>query len=317
MEPFLHAEASKGRFAPSPTGRMHAGNIFSALVSWIVAKRAHGSIVLRIEDLDASRSRSEYADLAQKDFSFLGLEWDEGPYFQSDRFDLYRDAFEEIKRCATVYPCFCSRADLNAASAPHAGEHAVYPGTCKHKSAEERQRLTVEGKSCAWRLEVPQRTIRFDDLFQGACTYDLAHDCGDFVLARNDASFAYQLAVVVDDADMGIDVVVRGSDLLSSTPQQIHLAQVLGYNAPAYAHVPLFVTKEGRRIAKREKDAGLDALMDVYGTPERILGHIAYVAGLVDVDEAHSAQELLACANLEALIGKKQVVWDEEASLGT
>lgn len=283
----------KGRFAPSPTGRMHAGNIFAALCAWLVAKSQGGSIVLRIEDLDRDRSKPCYIDLVQRDFEMLGLTWDEGPYFQSDREEAYRAAYEEVCEKALVYPCFCSRADLHAASAPHAGERFVYPRTCLRLSEEERL-AKAAARPPAMRLRVPNERISFEDALQGLFSEDLALDGGDFVLRRFDGTFAYQLAVVVDDAAQGVNSVVRGVDLLSSCPQQMHLQDLLGFAHPQYAHVPLLVDESGRRLAKRNRDAALDELLVRFKTPEGVLGHIAGITGLMPACEPASAQDILS-----------------------
>ena len=236
-----------GRFAPSPTGRMHAGNVFAALAAWLVAKSQGGRMVLRIEDLDAERSKPAYIDAVQRDLEALGLTWDEGPYFQHDRTEAYRAAFDGLAARELVYPCFCTRADLHAASAPHRGEKPVYPGTCRELSAAERASRALE-RTPAQRLRVPHEEVAFTDQVQGSYAQNLAQDCGDFLVCRSDGAFAYQLAVVVDDAEQGVSSVVRGVDLLCSTPQQIYLQSLLGLPHPDYAHVPLLVAERDRRL---------------------------------------------------------------------
>ncbi|NHM13771.1 tRNA glutamyl-Q(34) synthetase GluQRS [Xiamenia xianingshaonis] len=284
----------KGRFAPSPTGRMHAGNVYAALVAWLVAKSAGGTMVLRIEDLDRERSKPRYIDQVQRDFEALGLTWDEGPYFQHGRDEAYRDAFHLLQERGLVYPCYCTRADLKAASAPHFGEKAVYPGTCRNLSPDARREREEAGRMPAWRLAVPDDAVAFDDAFQGAYAQNLASECGDFVVRRSDGLFAYQLAVVVDDAEQGVTSVVRGVDLLCSTPQQIHLGRLLGAaEPPRYGHVPLFVGPDGRRLSKRHKDADLEALLAVYGSPEAVIGRIAHKSGLAPTDEPTTPENLL------------------------
>lgn len=282
----------KGRFAPSPTGRMHAGNIFAALCAWLVAKSQDGGIVLRIEDLDRDRSKPCYIDLVQRDFEMLGLTWDEGPYFQSDREEAYRAAYEEICEKAPVYPCFCSRADLHAASAPHAGERFMYPRTCLSLSEAERA-AKAQLRPPAMRLQVPDARVSFEDALQGFHSENLALDGGDLVLRRFDGTFAYQLAVVVDDAAQGVNSVVRGVDLLSSCAQQMHLQDLLVFEHPQYAHVPLLVDESGRRLAKRNRDAALDELIARFKTPEAVLGHIAGIAGLMPSCEPASPKDIL------------------------
>lgn len=289
-----------GRFAPSPTGRMHAGNVFAALAAWLVAKSQGGKIVLRIEDLDAERSKPVHIDAVQRDFEALGLTWDEGPYFQHDRTEAYRAAFDELRARGLVYPCFCTRADLHAASAPHRGEKPVYPGTCRGLSAAERA-ARAQQRTPAQRLAVPDERIAFVDQVQGPYEQDLARDCGDFLVRRSDGAFAYQLAVVVDDAAQGVTSVVRGVDLLCSTPQQLYLQQLLGLPHPAYAHVPLLVAERDRRLSKRDRDAALDELLARFKTPAAVIGHIAGIVGLAPTCDPATPEELLATFDLAAL----------------
>lgn len=279
---------------------MHAGNIFAALVAWLVAKSQGGKIVLRIEDLDAERSKPQFIEAAQRDFELLGLTWDEGPFFQHDRDEAYQVAFDSLVDRGLVYPCFCSRADLHAASAPHRGEKPVYPGTCRSLSEEERE-LRAQTRNPAQRLIVPDREISFVDQVQGPYRQRLSTECGDFLVRRSDGAFAYQLAVVVDDAEQGVNSVVRGVDLLCSTPQQIYLQELLGLPHPAYAHVPLIVGEPDRRLSKRDHDASLDALLERFKTPEGVVGHIAGLTGLAPTEDPATPEELLGVFDLEAL----------------
>ncbi|MCR2036535.1 tRNA glutamyl-Q(34) synthetase GluQRS [Adlercreutzia caecimuris] len=290
-----------GRFAPSPTGRMHAGNIFCALVAWLVAKSQNGRMVLRIEDLDRERSKPCFVDAVQHDFARLGLTWDAGPFFQHDRDEAYRAALQSLEKRRLVYPCYCTRADLHAASAPHRGEKPVYPGTCRRLTDAERARREREGRSGAARLVVPDRVVSLHDLVQGDYAQNLAADCGDFLVRRADGAFAYQLAVVVDDADQGVNSVVRGVDLLCSTPQQIYLQELLGLPHARYAHVPLIVGELNRRLSKRDRDAALDELMVRFKTPEAIIGHIAGITGLAPSADPITPEALLAEFSLERL----------------
>ena len=289
-----------GRFAPSPTGRMHAGNVLAALTAWLVAKSQGGRIVLRIEDLDAERSKPVYIDAVQRDFEALGLTWDEGPYFQHDRTEAYRAAYDELRERGLVYPCFCTRADLHAASAPHRGEKPVYPGTCRHLGDGERA-VRAQQRMPAQRLIVPDREVAFVDQVQGPYAQNLAADCGDFLVQRSDGAFAYQLAVVVDDAAQGVTSVVRGVDLLCSTPQQLYLQELLGLPHPVYAHIPLLVAERDRRLSKRDRDAALDALLARFKTPEAVIGHIAGITGLAPACDPATPEELLATFDLAAL----------------
>lgn len=289
-----------GRFAPSPTGRMHVGNVFTALVAWLVAKSQGGQIVLRIEDLDAQRSKPKYIDAIQRDFETLGLTWDKGPFFQQERKEAYRAAFQTLVARDLVYPCFCTRADLHAASAPHVGEKLVYPGTCRMLSKGDRTFRALK-QTPAKRLVVPDSVVAFNDLVQGYFKQNLAQECGDFVLQRSDGVFAYQLAVVVDDADQGITSVVRGMDLLDSTPQQKYLQDLLGLPHPQYAHVPLIATEGNRRLSKRNHDTTLDMLLGRDKTPEALIGHIAGLTGLASTDDPTTPEELLGSFSLAAL----------------
>ena len=236
----------------------------------------------------------------QRDLEALGLTWDEGPYFQHDRTEVYRAAFDGLTARGLVYPCFCTRADLHAASAPHRGEKPVYPGTCRELSAAERASRALE-RTPAQRLRVPHEEVAFTDQVQGPYAQNLAQDCGDFLVRRSDGAFAYQLAVVVDDAEQGVSSVVRGVDLLCSTPQQIYLQSLLGLPHPDYAHVPLLVAERDRRLSKRDRDAALDALLACFKTPEAVVGHIAGLTGLAPTCDPATPEELLATFDLAAL----------------
>lgn len=286
-----------GRFAPSPTGRMHLGNVYALLMAWLSARSQQGRVVLRIEDLD-DRSRSGPWDtLLMDDLRWLGLDWDEGPYYQTDQLDLYRGALAALADAGLVYPCFCTRAELHAASAPHASDGTpVYAGTCRDLSAEavaERSRV----RPPAQRLRVPGAAdpageIAFADRVYGERHETLARECGDFLVRRSDGVFAYQLAVVVDDVAMGVTEVVRGCDLLGSTARQVYLQNLLGYAHPCYAHVPLVVAPDGRRLSKRDRDCDMGVLRERFGTPERLLGWLAHAAGLAPSAEPVSAEQL-------------------------
>ncbi len=301
-----------GRFAPSPTGRMHAGNIFAALMQWLIVRSKDGRIVLRIEDLDVARSRTSFADQVQRDFETLGLTWDEGPYYQQGREEAYRAAYERLEGSCNVYPCFCTRADLHALSAPHRGEKLVYPGTCRNLTEGERAQRMCE-REPSYRLEVPDRAYALEDLIQGRYEQNLASECGDFVIRRADGLFAYQLAVVVDDAEQGVNCIARGMDLLCSTPQQMFLQEILGYIHPTYAHVPLLVSQRDRRLSKRDHDASLDEMLARYGSPQGVIGHIAGLTGLASTCEPISPEELLGMFEFDRIADcfpdKVQIVW--------
>ena len=368
-----------GRFAPSPTGRMHLGNVFSSLLAWLSVRSQGGKLVLRIENLDDRARSGPWDALLMDDLRWLGLDWDEGPYYQTDRIDLYADAVRQLDDMGLVYPCFCTRAELHAASAPHASDGTpVYAGTCRGLTAAE-VAARSKARPPALRLKVPPvqgiassrgpfesdapeskhskteltdfgnsmpRELTFGDCsergvrggaalqdtadgtrggaaLQGAAggvrgatasrsaaggyagvmhfedrTYGpqrevLAEECGDFLVRRSDGVYAYQLAVVVDDADMGVNEVVRGCDLLGSTARQMYLQDLLGYAHPSYAHVPLLVAPDGRRLSKRDRDCDMGVLREHFGTPGALLGRLAYVAGLVPSPEPRTADQLV------------------------
>lgn len=289
----------RGRFAPSPSGRMHLGNLFSALLAWLSVRSAGGTMVLRMEDLDPDRCRKEYAVQLAEDLRWLGLDWDEGyekggphgPYSQSERTGLYADAFRKLDGMGLIYPCFCTRAERLAASAPHRSDgQTVYGGKCRYLTDEERSRLGKLRRP-AWRLTVPDQDIGFTDKLQGACQENLLRDCGDFIVRRSDGVYAYQLAVVYDDGAMKINQVVRGRDLLDSTPRQLYLYELLGLTPPEFCHVPLLLAPDGRRLSKREQDLDMGALRQRF-TPEQLTGLLAFWAGQLDRPEPVSPTEL-------------------------
>ena len=270
-----------GRYAPSPSGRMHLGNLLCCLLAWLSAKSKGGQVLLRIEDLDAQRCPRVYADAIIDDLAWLGLAADgpQPPVYQSERSAIYRQYYDKLAARGLTYPCFCSRSQLHAASAPHRSDgQVVYTGTCRGLTpaqAAEKART----KAPAWRVRVPDEEIAFVDGHLGPYAENLARDCGDFYLRRADGVFAYQLAVVVDDALMGVTEVVRGADLLSSTPRQLWLYRELGLTPPAFYHLPLLLDHEGRRLSKRDGDQSLEHLRARYA-PEEVIGKLAFAAGL-------------------------------------
>lgn len=292
--------APTGRFAPSPTGRMHMGNLFTALLGWLSVRSRGGRYVLRIEDLDPQRSRPEYARLIEEDLRWLGLDWDEGglagsgpngPYSQSLRKDFYMGALERLCAAGWVYPCRCTRAELHATEAPHASDgRVIYAGTCRPAGGPPFPAPAVEGQTL--RLWVPEVAVDFDDAVFGHRSINLAREWGDMVLRRADGAFAYQLAVVVDDALMGVTEVVRGADLLPSSAPQIYLHRLLEQPRPAFAHVPLLCNHRGIRLSKRDSALSMETLRRTV-TPERLAGHLAYLAGIIDRDEDAGAGELI------------------------
>ena len=289
-----------GRYAPSPTGRMHLGNLYSALLSWLSVRSRGGRWVLRIEDLDPQRSRAEYAHLIEDDLSWLGLDWDEGgtadlgpnaPYSQSRRGDIYRQYLDRIIATGYTYPCTCTRADILATQAPHQSDgRVIYGGRCRPQHMPDF--TTHCGGNCATRLYVPDEEILFTDRVYGQQRVNLTRECGDFILRRADGAWAYQLAVVVDDALMGINEVVRGSDLLLSTAQQVYLCRLLGFDTPAYAHVPLVCNNGGCRLSKRDFSLNMSELRTRYSARE-IIGKLACMAGLIPEPSPCEASELI------------------------
>ncbi|AFC33934.1 GluQ [Paenibacillus mucilaginosus 3016] len=294
----------RGRFAPTPSGLLHIGNAFTALLAWLQIRAASGSFVLRIEDIDTARSRPEYTRQLLEDLAWLGLDWDEGPdsgglhapYEQSLRLESYAAAARRLEEGGWLYSCFCSRAELKAvARAPHglASEGAAYPGLCRHLTAAEREQRAAR-KEPALRFAVPPREVVFTDGVQGGQRV-AAGSLGDFVVKRADGVFSYQLAVVLDDAAMGVTDVLRGADLLDSTPRQLLLCEALGLQPPAYHHVPLLCAPDGSRLSKRDRSLTLSSLRVSGMRPERLLGLLAFLAGLTDRPEPASAYELTAC----------------------
>lgn len=282
----------KGRFAPSPSGRMHLGNLFSFLLAWLSARSKGGKIVLRVEDLDPVRCQPSYAWQLMEDLEWLGLDWDEGgeapSTWQSSRGRLYAAAFEKLAAMGLTYPCFCSRIQrLN--EAPHI--HEVSPSCpCAALTAEEAAERAKE-RTPSYRIRVPQKTVAFTDGLQGKYSQDLWSECGDFPIKRADGAWAYQLAVVVDDAAMAVTQVVRGRDLLSSTPRQLFLYEALGLPAPEFYHVPLLLAPDGRRLAKRDADLDMGALRRRY-SPEALVGLLAQMSGQQETAEPVSARDL-------------------------
>lgn len=290
-----------GRFAPTPSGRMHLGNLFSALIAWLSVRAGGGRIVLRMEDLDQNRCKAEHALQMEKDLLFLGLDWDEGgslggthgPYKQHKRTRLYQAQLEKLEKQGLVYPCFCTRAELHAAEAPHFTDgDAIYSGRCRSLAPDEIKKCS-QHRTPALRLAVPHETVCFTDGHYGRVCQNLAEECGDFIIRRSDGVFAYQLAVIADDAAMGITQVVRGRDLLSSTPRQLYLYRLLGLEPPQFYHIPLLLSSDGRRLSKRERDLGLDKLAARGLTARDLIGRLAYLAGLLDRPEPAAPNELI------------------------
>lgn len=305
----------RGRFAPSPTGDLHLGSAATALVAWLAARSAGAPFVLRVEDIDGPRVVSGCEVEQLDELRWLGLDWDEGPdrggpcgpYRQSERLASYEAALERLRARGLTYLCDCSRAEIaRVASAPHAGDEGLpYPGTCRasgHSPREFRRAPAV-------RLAVPPGEVVVRDRWQGEVRQDVARDVGDFVLRRGDGVFAYQFAVVVDDLAMGIEEVVRGADLLLSSPRQALLARLLGAEPPAIAHAPLVVGVDGERLAKRARGVPLRDRRTAGESGPEVVGRLARMLGLVPADERGPAEprDLVARSDLAALVGVRQV----------
>lgn len=296
--------------APSPTGALHLGNARTFLINWLMARRAGWKIILRIEDIDGPRVKAGADELAIEDLRWLGIDWDDGPIYQSARVDRYNEAIERLVEGGETFYCVCTRKDIEqAASAPHASDGAVvYPGTCRELGGE-----SVEGRPVAVRFRVPEQVIEFEDGFAGHKQFDVAKELGDFVIQKNDGTAAYQLAVVVDDAEMRVTDVVRGDDLLDSTPRQMLLYRALGLESrlPHYYHLPLVVGTDGRRLAKRHGDTRLATYREVGVPAGRVLELLARWSGITVSGCVERARDLLAGFDL-ARVPREQVVFTEK-----
>ena len=276
-----------GRFAPTPSGRMHLGNVFAAMVAWLSVRSQDGKLVLRMEDLDTQRTSDEFARILREDLRWLGLDWDEETLPQSKRSPVYDGYFHILKEKGLLYPCYCTRSQLHNVNAPHLSDGTyVYAGTCRQLITPPKDRMP------SWRVQVPDREYALTDLAQGDFTQNLSTDCGDFVVRRADGVYVYQLAVTVDDGEAGVTEVVRGMDLLGSAPRQMYLQELFGFPHPSYGHVPMLLAPDGRRLSKRDQDLDLGQLR-LRMKPEQLLGHLAFSAGLIDQDVAVSAKELI------------------------
>ena len=278
-----------GRFAPTPSGRMHLGNVFAALMAWASVRSRDGEMVLRMEDLDTQRTSGEFAQILREDLAWLGLDYDRETPAQSQRSAVYDTYFEKMREMGLLYPCYCTRSQLHSVNAPHLSDGTyVYTGTCRHLT--DAQRAAFDRKP-AWRVVVPDRLWQVEDLVQGHYQLNLATECGDMVVRRADGVYVYQLAVTVDDGEAGVTEVVRGMDLLSSAPRQMYLQELFGFDHPTYAHVPMLLAPDGRRLSKRDRDLDLGQLR-LTVTPEKLIGTLAFAAGLIDRNEPISAREL-------------------------
>jgi glutamyl-tRNA synthetase len=319
MPGIVHTEI-RGRYAPSPSGDLHLGNLRTALLAWLFVRSYNGRFVLRIEDLDRPRVRPGATERMLTDLHWLGLDWDEGPdcggpyapYTQSERIDIYQHYLQRLRNLGLVYPCYCSRAEIaQLAHTLQQGEEdgPRYPGTCRYLTEAQRQHFEERGRRPALRFRVDdERIVSFTDLLIGPTTQHVQRSVGDFILLRSDGIFAYQFAVVVDDALMRINQVVRGADLLSSTARQILLYEALGFPVPPFAHVPLLLDEQGKRLAKRTQSMGLEPLRTAGMTPAQVIGQLAASCGLVEQGECISAmglaQRYYQQDNLLRILGK-------------
>ena len=279
-----------GRFAPTPSGRMHLGNVFAALLAWLAVRSADGTMLLRMEDLDAQRTKPENCRLLRDDLNWLGLTYDQETPPQSTRSEVYREYLEKLRDMELIYPCYCTRAQLHSLDAPHRADGTyVYPGTCRNLTAAQQAGFD---RAPSWRLKVPDRQYTVADKIQGIYTENIARDCGDFLVCRADGAFVYQLAVTVDDGESGVTQVVRGVDLLNSAPRQMYLQELFGFSHPEYAHVPLLIAPDGRRLSKRDRDMDLGYLRQRMTAPA-LLGILAKASGLTETDQPVTAGELV------------------------
>ncbi len=292
-----------GRFAPSPSGRMHLGNVLTALVAWLSVRSQNGEMVLRIEDLDAQRCKPEYAVQLKEDLAWLGLDWDREQIPQRLKTEDYDRFFKDLQDKKLVYPCYCTRQELHASSAPHASDGRVlYAGTCRDLPAD-----FVGQKAPSWRVKVPEKVYGFTDGLQGTFSENLATECGDFLLRRSDGNYAYQMAVVYDDVEAGVTEVVRGLDLLDSTPRQLYLYELLGATPPKFYHTPLLVASDGRRLSKRERDLDMGALRQRM-TPWELVGYLAHLIGLLPRNYPISPRELVSIFDFPTIKGENVTV---------
>ena len=301
-----------GRFAPTPSGRMHLGNVFAALMSWLSPKSKGGDWILRMEDLDTQRTKTEYAELLRDDLRWLGLAWDGETAPQSERSAVYDRYFDQLREQGLLFPCYCTRSQLHNVNAPHLSDGTyVYAGTCRNLTEQQR---SAQKRQPSWRVTVPDREFRFTDLVQGDYRENLSTDCGDFVVRRADGVYVYQLAVTVDDGEAGVTEVVRGWDLLSSAPRQMYLQELWGFEHPAYAHIPMLMAPEGRRLSKRDQDLDMGALRNRL-KPEELIGVLAHAAGLTETAQPISAAELATVFDWSKIEGRKEIVVTELKTL--
>ena len=282
----MDVKKTVGRFAPTPSGRMHLGNVFAALIAWLSVRSRDGEMVLRMEDLDTQRTSAEFAETLRQDLRWLGLSYDREQIPQSLRSEAYDGYFEILRDKGLLYPCYCTRSQLHGVNAPHLADGTyVYPGTCRNLIDPPKNRLP------SWRVCVPDKLWTVEDNIQGHYELNLATDCGDMVVRRADGVYVYQLAVTVDDGEAGVTEVVRGMDLLSSAPRQMYLQELFGFSHPEYGHVPMLMAEDGRRLSKRDRDLDLGEIQKRM-KPEMLIGNLAHACGLIDRLQPISAAEL-------------------------
>lgn len=306
------------RLAPSPTGALHLGNARTFLINYLLARTRRWRVLMRVEDLDGPRIKPGATAGALEDLRWLGLQWEEPIVYQSDRLGVYQAALQKLIDDNLAYPCTCSRKDIaQAASAPHRDEAAgAYPGTCRERWScpDEAERST--GRPVAWRVKVADEPIDFVDRIPGRQCFDLSETCGDFVIFRNEGLAGYQLAVVLDDAEAGVNRIVRGDDLLESTARQIHLRRLLGLAGESdgleYWHLPLVVGPDGRRLAKRHGDTRLAHYRRNGTSPRRVLGLLAYWSGLIDKRREAEMDELVADFDPDRVPRRQVVMTDQD-----
>ncbi|MBQ8357344.1 MAG: tRNA glutamyl-Q(34) synthetase GluQRS [Clostridia bacterium] len=294
MEKELKTIPVVGRFAPTPSGRLHLGNLMCALLAWLSAKAAGGRVLLRIEDLDAARCpfMGENTKYLLDDLDWMGLTFDGEVLWQSERSEIYHTYFEKLEQKGLIYPCYCSRAEVHATTAPHRSDGVPkYDRKCwyRHLAGDP----PPVGKKPAYRVRVPDEVFGFTDRLQGAYSENLERDCSDFVVRRSDGIYAYQLAVVVDDALSGVTEIVRGNDLLDSTPRQMFLQKMFGFSHPVYCHIPLLTDAAGRRLSKREGDGCMERVRAAYPDPAPVIGALAAALGLIPSPESVRPVDLI------------------------
>ena len=282
----MNQKTPVGRFAPTPSGRMHLGNVFAALIAWLSVRSRDGEMVLRMEDLDTQRTSADFADILRDDLTWLGLDYDRETAPQSQRSEVYDRYFDILKEKGLIYPCYCTRSQLHSVNAPHLSDGTyVYTGTCRNLTNPPKGRIP------SWRVMVTDKIWTVEDKVQGHYELNLATQCGDMVMRRADGVYVYQLAVTVDDGEAGVTEVVRGMDLLSSAPRQMYLQELFGFPHPEYGHVPMLLAPDGRRLSKRDKDLDLGELRKRI-SPEQLIGTLAFASGLIDRNIPISAREL-------------------------